>query len=167
MRNLFNSFLTGRVNQIIPVSVIFLAVILGSIVFFIRYRVYVHRKKKFDLMSSLNDDGQILNESETKPEAPVEEVSENASDKAEVQAEAPVAESSLNASNEEETKAEAPVEEVFENESEKSETKVEAPVSETNEQDSKEKDVQNPEQDSQSTEIETNNTEDKVSEDEK
>lgn len=148
MRNLFNSFLTGRVNQIIPVSVIFLAVILGSIVFFIRYRVYVHRKKKFDLMSSLNDDGQILNESETKPEAPVEEVSENASDKVEIQAEAPVAESSLNASNEEETKAEAP-------------------VSETNEQDSKEKDVQNPEQDSQSTEIETNNTEDKVSEDEK
>lgn len=148
MRNLFNSFLTGRVNQIIPVSVIFLAVILGSIVFFIRYRVYVHRKKKFDVMSSLNDDGQILNESETKPEAPVEEVPENASDKAEIQAEAPVAESSLNASNEEETKAEAP-------------------VSETNEQDSKEKDVQNPEQDSQSTEIETNNTEDKVSEDEK
>lgn len=151
MRNLFNSFLTGRINQIIPVSVIFLAVIVGSIVFFIRYRVYIHRKKKFDMMSNLNNEGHVSNEAVTQSEATVEETSGNALSEAVTQPEASVEETSGNVSSEAVTQSEAPVVEAVE----------------SNERDSKEQRDQNPGADSQSTEIETDNTEDKISEDEK
>jgi len=51
--NLLRALLEGRLNHIVPITFMVLAMIFGTTVFYIRYMVYVHRKKKYE--KKMND----------------------------------------------------------------------------------------------------------------
>jgi hypothetical protein len=46
--NLLRALLDGRLNHIVPITFMVLAMIFGTTVFYIRYMVYKNRKKKFE-----------------------------------------------------------------------------------------------------------------------
>ncbi|SDJ41564.1 hypothetical protein SAMN04487760_106106 [Lachnospiraceae bacterium G41] len=54
--NLLRALLDGRLNHIVPITFMVLAMIFGTTVFYIRYMVYKNRKKKFEeKMSNLEN----------------------------------------------------------------------------------------------------------------
>ncbi|MBO4784916.1 MAG: hypothetical protein IKS60_00245 [Lachnospiraceae bacterium] len=54
--NLLKALLDGRLNHIVPITFMVLAMIFGTTVFYIRYMVYKNRKKKFEeKMSNLEN----------------------------------------------------------------------------------------------------------------
>ena len=56
--NLLRALLDGRLNHIVPITFMVLAMIFGTTVFYIRYMVYVHRKKKFEEKMSNSENKQ-------------------------------------------------------------------------------------------------------------
>jgi hypothetical protein len=56
--NLLRALLDGRLNHIVPITFMVLAMIFGTTVFYIRYMVYKNRKKKFEEKMSNSENKQ-------------------------------------------------------------------------------------------------------------
>ena len=56
--NLLRALLEGRLNHIVPITFMVLAMIFGTTVFYIRYMVYKNRKKKFEEKMSNSENKQ-------------------------------------------------------------------------------------------------------------
>ena len=56
--NLLRALLDGRLNHIVPITFMVLAMIFGTTVFYIRYIVYKNRKKKFEEKMSNSENKQ-------------------------------------------------------------------------------------------------------------
>jgi hypothetical protein len=56
--NLLKALLDGRLNHIVPITFMVLAMIFGTTVFYIRYMVYKNRKKKFEEKMSNSENKQ-------------------------------------------------------------------------------------------------------------
>ena len=56
--NLLRALLDGRLNHIVPITFMVLAMIFGTTVFYIRYMVYQNRKKKFEEKMSNSENKQ-------------------------------------------------------------------------------------------------------------
>ena len=56
--NLLRALLDGRLNHIVPITFMVLAMRFGTTVFYIRYMVYKNRKKKFEEKMSNSENKQ-------------------------------------------------------------------------------------------------------------